>query len=58
MKKLARYAWRLAVICVAFGLGIWYQSCADRDSCYDSGGAWNQEWGLCERVIESAPARP
>ncbi len=24
------------------------------DSCFDSGAAWNDEWGFCERVIVPA----
>jgi hypothetical protein len=40
---------------LGFVVGGWVCRFHAEDSCYDSGGAWNSEWGYCERVLAPTP---
>lgn len=49
----------LAALLAAFALGFWARGCDAKDDCFDSGGAWNDEWGMCERIeYRAAPDVP
>lgn len=41
----------MAVVIAAI-FGYWLRGCVAVDSCLDSGGRWNEDWGVCERLIE------
>jgi len=38
---------------VAAWFGFWLRGCVQVDTCLDSGGRWNEEWGVCERLPDS-----
>ena len=45
----------VAGVVIAASFGFWLRGCMQIDTCLDSGGRWNQEWGVCERLPDHSP---